>query len=125
MWYVVYSINKSSGLMSSIKSEFYNKMFNPWIEKCEYNGMKKVEQSMEERYDTWMYEFMVRNNCSMRMVRRCVSEEQMFKEYVNGNEIVLSRYAESIREEKERLIREHEDDEYNLSFRENEETEDW
>ena len=113
--------------MESNKSEFYYKMFNPWMDKCQYNAMMRqtAEPSMEEKFDTWMYEFMVRNNFSMSMVMRCVSNEQLFQEFVNGNEISLERYADCIRQEKERLVRDGEEDEYYLSFRENEETEDY
>ncbi len=83
------------------------------------------EPSIDGKFDMWMYDFMVRNNFSMSMVMRCVSREQLFQEFVNGNQIGLERCAHFIRQEKERLIRENEEDEYYLSFRENEETEDW
>lgn len=122
-------IKSSSIAMESNKSEFYYQMFNPWIQQCQYNNAMRQQQgwepSIDGKFDTWMYDFMVRNNFSMSMVMRCVSREQLFQEFVNGNQIGLERCAHFIRQEKERLIRENEEDEYYLSFRENEETEDW
>jgi hypothetical protein len=81
--------------MESNKSEFYYQMFNPWIQQCQCNNAMRQQQgwepSIDGKFDMWMYDFMIRNNFSMSMVMRCVSREQLFQEFVNGNQIGLER----------------------------------
>jgi hypothetical protein len=84
----------------------------------------KYVACMEAKFDTWLHEFMVRNNFSMRLIERCVSIDELFEEFVNRNQEELDLCEEMIGIEKQYLIDSGEDA-YYLSYRENEEEYDY
>ena len=108
------SVSSVSGVSSGVSG------LTEWLDEQDMaKKTPKYVNRMKERFEKWLHELMVRTNCSMSMVTRCVSYEELLEYYMDQNKEELERYEEIIREEKTYLIKNGED-EYELSYRETE-----
>ena len=98
----------------------YSEALCAWLQQHDVAKMTtKYVARKEAKFDTWLREFMVTNNFSMRLIERCVSIDELFDDFENGVFDINSMWEEIIATEKQELIDSGED-EYDWSYRENE-----
>ncbi len=103
----------------------YSEALCAWLQQHDVAKMTtKYVGRTEAKIDTWLHEFMVRNNFSMRLIESCVCNDELFEVFVDGDQQELEELEEMIGDEKEFRIL-CGDDAYYLSYRENEEEYDY
>ncbi len=106
-----------------IKMTFtYSEASCTWL-KNHLKMTPKYIACLEEKFNTWLREFMVRNNCSMRVIEHSVGIQELFREFMIYYTNLDDVYAKIGLLKKQRLI----DDSgeyvyvYDLSYRVSEE----